>query len=114
MNWRGASLQDCTYPGHRRKMHLPAPSTTLHVPPTTLTPAHARLRNVVLHLCVPGSPIFGWIINLRWRVQRGGETTCSFAQVVPPISYPNKRKGGGGYGSCFTALQQLRRALGDA
>jgi len=79
-----------------------------------LLPAHARFRNVVLHLCVPGSPIFGWIINLRWRVQRGGETTCSFEQVVPPISYPNKRKGGGGYGSCFTAAQQLRRAPGDA
>ena len=24
-----------------------------------LPPAHARLRDVVLHLCVPGSPIFG-------------------------------------------------------
>jgi len=45
-----------------------------------------------------------------------GRTTCSFAQVVPPISYPNKRKGGGGggYGSCFTAPQQLIRAPGGA
>jgi len=39
-----------------------------------------------------------------------GEATCSFAQVVPPILHPYERRGGGGYASRFTALQQLIQA----